>query len=506
MSIGIANVLGIILIILLIIGVGIYSGSRVKSASDFSTGGGAGTLMVCGAIMGSLVSGQATIGTAQLAFTYGLSAWWFTLGAGIGCCILAIGYVIPLRKSGDMTLMQIIGDEYGKKAEYIGSVLCSIGIFISVIAQVIASAALLMTIFQMDLWVACIVSALVMAAYVIFGGAWGAGMGGIVKLLLLYTSCIMAFIVVIIQCGSLTGLYDSVQKIFMETPLGNLAGLTDATAIQDRYLNLVARGTLKDVGSGLSLILGVLSTQTYAQAIWSGKKDSQARKGAMLAALLIPPIGIACTMVGLYMRGHYITTSEIAALQSAGQSIPEGLTQIASTAQAFPVFATTYMPKFVGGIVLGTLLITVVGGGAGLSHGMATIVVNDILVKLSNRFQKAKANLIATRSTIVLILAMAVLISIVVPGAVINDFGFLSMGIRGTVVFIPLSAALFLPGDIDYRFIITASIFGPVAVLLGKALCLPFDSLFLGLFICLFVVAIGGLVKVTKKESFRENI
>ena len=66
---------------------------------------------------------------------------WFTLGSGIGCLILAVGYVVPLRHSGSATLLEVIGEKYGLKAEYFGSVLCSIGIFISVIAQVLSSSA-----------------------------------------------------------------------------------------------------------------------------------------------------------------------------------------------------------------------------------------------------------------------------------------------------------------------------------------------------------------------------
>ena len=53
-------------------------------------------------------------------------------GSGIGCLILAVGYVVPLRHSGSATLLEVIGKKYGLKAEYFGSVLCSIGIFISV--------------------------------------------------------------------------------------------------------------------------------------------------------------------------------------------------------------------------------------------------------------------------------------------------------------------------------------------------------------------------------------
>ena len=95
------NYLGVALVLMLIIGVGIYSGRKVKSAADFATGGGkVGPWMISGTIMGALVSSQASIGTAQLAFSYGVSAWWFTLGSGLGCLILALGYVRPLRRSG----------------------------------------------------------------------------------------------------------------------------------------------------------------------------------------------------------------------------------------------------------------------------------------------------------------------------------------------------------------------------------------------------------------------
>ncbi|MFQ8760119.1 MAG: hypothetical protein ACLSAF_12550 [Intestinimonas sp.] len=74
-----------------------------------------------------------------------------------------------------------------------------------------------------------------------------------------------------------------------------------------------------------SLSCWACSTQTYAQAIWSARSDSAARKGALLSALLIPPIGIACILIGLYMRAHYITTAEVQALAALGQAVPRGL-------------------------------------------------------------------------------------------------------------------------------------------------------------------------------------
>ena len=495
MDIGIWNLLGIVLIIALIIGVGIYSGKMVSDASDFDTGGGkAGSWIVCGAIMGSLVSGQATIGTAQLAFEYGMSAWWFTLGSGIGCLILAIGYVIPLRHSGSITLLEVIGKEYGAKAEYAGSVLCSIGIFISVIAQVLSSCALLTVIFHMNFLTAAILSITVMVAYVVFGGAWGAGLGGVVKLILLYGASILGLGIVLTNSHGPMALIEQLQTTLAGTDVGSLAGLAAAEEVSERYLSLFSRGFLKDMGSGLSLLLGVLATQTYAQAIWSAKSDSKARKGAMLSAVLIPPIGIACIFIGMFMRNHCLTTAEITALTEAGKSIPEGMLEIASSSQVFPAFVINYMPKFVAGIVLGTLLITVIAGGAGLSLGVASILVNDIFCKISKGLADVKKKLYTTRVTIVVTLCAAAAIALIVPGAIINDFGFLSMGIRGTVVFIPLTCALFAKGKVAPWAVLVSMVAGPAAVLGGNLLGLPFDSLFLGIAVCLVIIGVGTLV------------
>lgn len=108
MTLTIWHVIGILATLAVIVGVSIYSGRSVKSAADFDRGGSSGPWLVAGAIMGALVSGQATVGTAQLAYSYGLAAWWFTLGAGIGCLLLAVGYVVPLRHSGSTTLLGIV--------------------------------------------------------------------------------------------------------------------------------------------------------------------------------------------------------------------------------------------------------------------------------------------------------------------------------------------------------------------------------------------------------------
>ena len=507
-------IIGIVFVLAAIIGLGMYSGRKVKSASDFLAGGGqAGPWLVCGTIMGSLVSSQATIGTAQLAFNYGLAAWWFTLGSGIGCLVLAVGYARPLRASGCMTELQIISREYGPAAGSLGSVLCSVGIFISVLAQVVACSGLISTLFpSFPASLSAIAAIAVMCFYVIFGGAWGAGMGGVIKLLLLCAASVAGLAYTLAVSGGPGGLYAGLEQLLSGTELGalqpamGLSALNSSADINARFFNLTARGAMKDIGSGISLLLGVLSTQTYAQAIWSAKTDRKAKQGALLSAFLIPPIGIAGISIGLFMRANYMTQAEADALAALGRAVPD-MPVLSGTIQAFPTFVIHHMPPLFAGVILGTLLVTVVGGGAGLSLGMATIMVKDIYKRVSRRIDSPERELAATRVTIALSLAAAALITIFIPGSVINDLGFLSMGLRGAVVFLPLFGALWLPGKIDRRCIFASIVLSPLVVIVAKLSGCPVDPLFVGIAVSLvcsitgWSVAAGRLNCLSHRDS-----
>lgn len=477
MSISIYHILGILLSIILIETVGILSSKKVKTADDFSRAGGkAGTWVVCGTIMGTLIGGQSTVGTAQLAFTYGISAWWFTIGAALGCVILAIGYVIPLRRSDCTTLLEVVSKEYGKKTEVLGSVLCSLGMFVSIVAQILSASALLMTLLPIKFYLAAAISCLIMMMYVVFGGLWSAGIGGIVKLILLCISTLAGGIIVLSLTDGYHGLVTAIEDIY-----ASLVETHGRVSVEGRYNNIFARGAAKDIGSCISVILGVLATQSYAQGIWAAKTDSVARKGALISAVLTIPIGAACVLIGLYMRGHYVTAEELNTLITLGKSLPEGIGIIENTAQAFPLFISHCMPEFLGGIVLGTLLITIIIGGSGLTLGSSTILVRDVFMKINPSLSKSSRNLRVSRITIVGILLISVFVAATFSGSFINDLGFLSMGLRATAVFIPLTLALFSPKRFNYRWVLLSIITGTFALIMTNIFKLPLDGIFIGL-------------------------
>lgn len=478
---------GLFITIALIIGISLWSGRKAKDASTFTTGGGkASGFVVCGALMGTIVSGQSTVGTAQLAFSYGIDAWWFTIGAAIGCMLLALFYARPLRASGCTTLMEIVAKEFGHKAEVVGSLLCCLGIFISIVAQIISSSALLTSLLPLNyLWAALITVGL-MLTYVVFGGMIGAGWSGIVKMGLLYVASIVTGVYVWSHAHGFGGLIHGIEL---------LPGM-EGQQVRQQYANLFARGAMKDMGGCLSLALGVLATQTYAQCILSGRSDKASRRGGLFCAFLIPPIGAACTLIGMYMRAHYLTAAEVDALGY----LPEGMHMMQSSVQAFPLFITNHLNPFFGGVVLGTLFITIVGGGSGLALGVATILGRDVLTPLRNRLgREGRLTVHQLRLLIVAILMVGVVISLKSQRAFINDLGFLSLGLRATAVLVPLTGALFFPQRIRPQYAFASMIAGTAMLIAAKAAHLPSDSFYWGMGASI-IVCVWGIRHSTDKK------
>ena len=257
-------------------------------------------------------------------------------------------------------------------------------------------------------------------------------------------------------------------------------------------------------------MLGVITTQTYAQGIWSAATTRKARRGGVYCACLIPIIGAACVMVGMYMRGHYVTVSELAALQAAGGSLPEGIGVLDSSLQAFPDFVLNHLPAWIGGIALGAMLVNIMGCASGLTLGAATILVRDVysnLRALRHRRRAAKLGLDAigalvpqsvrhplmqTRLSIVGLLGLAVVVSLSFKGTFINDLGFLSLGLRAVALLFPLSFALFLPGRINPRRVVPAMITGTAVMLFAKFLSLPGDPIYYGLGLSALILLVGN--------------
>ncbi|MEN6326777.1 MAG: sodium:solute symporter family protein [Syntrophomonas sp.] len=446
--------------------IGILAGKKVKTEDDF-TGRSrkASSTLIAGTIMGTLVGGASTIGTAQLAYQYGFCAWWMTLGAGIGCLALALVWLKPLYKSNQETIPQYLVKTYGPAIGPISSIFTSAGMCFNTVAQGMAAVALLTTVFRINAGYALMIAVVLVLAYVLAGGVQGTGMVGVVKLILLYG--------VVAVTGILA------YQLF-----GGINGLSAAFPQRYPWFSLFGRGLSTDLAAGFSLLCGVLSTQTYIQAIMSGKTVKVSRKGAVLSSLLIPPIGVGGILVGLYMRAN---TASFPGLNSC---------------DVLPVFVLHHLPPVVAGIVIATLLIAVIGTWAGVALGISTMLTRDIYKQFINKKADSKSTLLVQRGIILATCLMVYSFISLNPGGLILDFSYLSMGLRGCTVLFPMLGAIFFNRFVTPAGGIAAAILGPLTDF-GWHFIFPhgIDALYPGLIASLAALVLGSLLTQGKYHA-----
>lgn len=386
---------------------GILAARRIKSADDYNIGGrSAGIGLVAGTIIGTIIGGAATVGTAQLGFKLGLTAWWFTLGSGLALLIMAVFYAVPLRKSGLTTISEFLVVNYGKPAGWLASLSASAGIFFSIVASTLTALHLVAGILGVNLPLAGGIILACVMGLVLFGGLSGSGMAGILKI---------GFIFISIFVGG----------VFAFVDMGGVAGIA-AHFTSYPWLSLFGKGLEDGLFSLGSMIVGVISTQTYVQALFSAKDSRNAAVGCVTAALIVIPVGLPSVMIGMFMKANHPEINSIDAL---------------------PLYLITYLPDWLGGIGLGAVLLSAMGSIAGLSLGIGTMISRDIY---KNLWQGA--------TTVDLLWASRISVFAVSLGAMcfvfqhlessVLEWNYLSMALRGSGIFLPLTFAIFFPGKV----------------------------------------------------------
>ena len=399
------HMVALVLTLILTAVVGVGAARKVKNAADFSLGGRkSGVSLVSGTIVGTIIGGASTVGTAQLAFSVGFSAWWFTLGAGLALIVMALFYAVPLRESRLQTIPQFLSQHFGPRAGILAGVAASLGIFFSIVANILSATPLVAAIFRIDAIPAVVLVMALTAVYVLFGGVWATGRVGILKTVIIY--------ITLISVG-----YLSYKK------MGGWQGFFLAFPAYP-WFSLVGRGWSNDLAGGLSLIVGTLTTQTYIQALFSAQDAQTARRGALTAALITLPSGIPAVMTGMFMRVHHPDIAPIDAL---------------------PLFVLTYLPAWLGGLAIAGLLLAAVGSAAGLALGVGTMMTRDLLPYLRWRFCD-QHTLAANRITVMVIMLSAALFTFGNLRSLVLEWNFLSMGLRGAGIILPFSLAVFRPG------------------------------------------------------------
>lgn len=427
--------------------IGVLSAGRVRSASDYAVAGqSAGMGSVAGVITGTLVAGASTVGTVQMAYEWGLSGWWFTMGSGIGCLLLGLRFASPMRRSGFSTLTEFMEKNYGYPTACLCMIGSILGTLISVATQFLAGKALLRALFPISQEAAAGILSVMILAFIFAGGLKSFGSVGNAKTVMLY-------LLLAVCCVRAATLGETPAKLWRDMPF-------------DPWFNLFDNGAITGLGSGASLVAGILCTQIYMQAVFSATDERAARRGCALSAVLIPPLGLMGVWVGL-------------ALRNAGVQV--------EPAQALPYFLNTYFHPAVSGAFWAGLAITVVGGAAGLCLGVATNISLDIFPRFPRfpRFARIAEDerhvLILSRIAVFVTVAASALTALSMQGAYILQLSYIGMGLRAAGMTVPFVAAALRPGLLSPRCAFRSALAGLGVMLAAWGFLPRVEPLFAGL-------------------------
>jgi len=378
-----------------------------------------------------------------MAYQWGVSAWWFTLGSGVGCAVLGLSFAVPVRRSRLSTLTGFLERCYGYPLAALTLLASVSGTLIAMAAQFLAGVALLRSVLPISPELASLAFFALILTLIFTGGIASFGAVGAAKAAALYL-LLAACCVKAVSMGQTPG------ALWRELPL-------------HPWFNPFARGVDRELGSFVSVLAGILCAQIYIQALLAASDDRAARGGALIAAVLTPPLGLMGIWVGL-------------ALRNAGVEI--------EPAQALPYFLREAFHPAAAGALWAVLAITVVGGAAGHALGVATNLTMDVYRRFSSPDggeRNARIALRLSRAIVVAAVAAAACLGLALRDSLILGLSYLALGLRSAGMAIPLICAIFRPNLLSPRAALASSILGLSSAVAVWLLSLPADPVIAGL-------------------------
>ncbi len=356
-------------------------------------------------VVGIAIGGASTIGVSETAYKIGLSAGWYN-GAWSVAAIL-VGYVLAgkYRAANFTTIAEFLERYYGQNCSIL-TVLAQIIIQVVVTAlQYIAGGsilhALLPEVFTFELGL--LTSAIVFVTTTFIGGLWSASISNILNTTLIYFGIIMATIACVSAQG---GLSNITAKLPANSPqmLDFFAGAGTATIV-----------TWFSV-----MIPMVASLQGVIQVASSAIDTASAKRGYMLAGVLIFPMGFLSALLGIIARATFPNAT-------------------ATTAMPLTIMS---LDPLLAGITLAALWAADISTACSMLLGASTMLSQDIGKKIINPNLSAKASLTITRVSVLVLGSIAYFLA----GKVSGILSTIMIGLSLTAAFTLLMVAtLYFP-------------------------------------------------------------
>ncbi|MCI1945198.1 sodium:solute symporter family protein [Clostridium luticellarii] len=356
------------------------------------------TPLVTCSLIGLAIGGASTIGVAEQAYNIGMSAGWYNVAWGFGAIVMGISVAGKYREFNVSTVPELFGKFYDEKGRII-CVVCQIIILLIIVSlQYIAGGSILSSLLPgvFTLKTGMIISACVFIGITFIGGMWSAGLCNMFNVPIKYAGIILCTILAVVSTGGF-------QNIKLHLPQNiNYFSPVEGTGI---WIIL---------SWFLIMITQVMSMQGPVQLAFAAKDSRTARRGFIIAGLLMIPIGFLCAIIGIAAK------------------------------TAFPdVSATLALPKMIlslnpvaAGLTLAALWAADVSTACNLLLGASTLFTQDIYKSFVNPKIDSEKLIVMNKIFVVLIGILTFMLALSMSGILKTISIGLSLCTSFTIVFL----------------------------------------------------------------------
>lgn len=393
----------------LLVGAGIAVGRRVRGSSDFFVAGRAlSGRMVFVTLLAANIGAGSTVGAAGLGYRHGLSAWWWSGSAAIGCLFLGL-FVAPrlhrlASEGGFLTVGDFLEARYDRSVRGLVALLLWGGTLLILGGQLIAVAWALDVMLGLPKAWGCVIAGVVVVAYFSGGGLLASVWVNLIELVVLLVGFALAIPFALAAAGG----WEAVRSA---------AGPEQG----DAYASLAGMGAAGILGLVLTLGPSFVVSPGLVQKTWGARTAAGARGAALGNVAALALFAFVPAVLGMSVRALRPDLSN-----------PE---------LALPTLMAEILPAWLGALGLAALFAAEISTADAVLFMLATSLAKDLYKGFLRPGADDSTLLRVSRWTSVAAGALGTLLAIAIPTVLDALKAF--YGVMTVALFAPLIVGLY---------------------------------------------------------------
>jgi SSS family solute:Na+ symporter len=268
----------------LMVGLGFYAQRRKQNVEDyFVAGRRRGPATIACLWIAAWIGGASVVGTSARIYEFGVTGVWYILAIAIGCLLFGLYFARRVKEVGDrhqhLTYPDFIEQHYDNRTRVVATITTVLAYTAYTAGQFAAAAAMLQVLLGWDYGTSLLLAGAIVILYTAIGG----------YLAVTYTDWVQVALVLI-----------GVVVIGVPVAISHAGGWSEMHAVLPAsYYDLGAQGWGRIAALVVSLVLSFFVAMDSFSRSFAARDAAAARNGALLAIVLILPVALAVTWLGL---------------------------------------------------------------------------------------------------------------------------------------------------------------------------------------------------------------